>query len=988
MTDEQINSGQPEALLKHAPFIRALARGLIQDLHSAEDVAQDTWLVALEQPPRSTASPRAWLAKVAQHLAGRQQYRAAQRRRRELRAAVPESVRSVAEIAARESVRRQVVDAVFRLHEPYRSAILLRFYDDLPPREIARRLEIPVETVKTRIQRGLKQLRAELDRTCSGGRNAWIQGLIPFVGLAPGLSSSIVPVHTSLVVLGGALMNAKWIVGTALLIATLAVFSLMWSGDETDLGYDTDHPLGSRHGAFSEYATAASQGDEKGLEIYTRQAVPASSLSIRGSLRDDEDQPLAGVHCLLLDGRGKTLTSTLSDPIGSFACRTAVGSGYKSLVFHGEGWVPRLCLVDPAVDLPPSQREPQTPMADQGVIRLEPAGTLDIQFGTGDGQRLPPVTVVVRDELDNPLRAAPDGILSGEERAALEKIMTALPYPPWLAMPRTLETGHIRCIVPAGRLSIRAQAHGYPELESDLVEVPRGITVPLYLEFSQPLCLEGVCLGWLDGKPRPGVPVAAWPILTMDYNLPVSLQAGATVTSIEQPVSVLKSSGPSGITVLRPLKTVTDENGCFRFYPVPPGSRYCVVCTEAAFSKPQILDDFFAAGTRDIRLYVKAENTSLLLEVWDEQGRLVESGEGLALIQPLYENCYFGSPYTLPLSQAKTKLPLRGDGFSDVEALDMAQITVWWQPDRFGSLYYDLKKMKKPYTAKVTVKPGVRYDLGLGGFSIHSMHLAWSRGKKTHPEELVLGSEVLLPSFLDPLPIRPAAVLGRTAEDGAYWIAAARPGMEQAVLWLDDFRRIYVTGFDPADDPPMSRYAECMAAEKITLRLANEQHLRPGDQIRCELEARMPGRCGKTLLGRWIILLSGTPGKRPHVWPEKSFRYTPPPGASITLLRPKGLEYSLVVLAEPEKHDDGVLPRGRFGHVAAIMDQRSMMISEEIICDEEVEIDAVWGAEPQGIVAERIREPKQAPEPTTSLLLNKRFVLDRPRSFTISVPGK
>src|SRR5262249_47014883 len=49
------------------------------------------------------------------------------------------------------------------LEEPYRSTLLARYFDELPPTEIARALDVSVETVKTRLKRGLAQLRERLD---------------------------------------------------------------------------------------------------------------------------------------------------------------------------------------------------------------------------------------------------------------------------------------------------------------------------------------------------------------------------------------------------------------------------------------------------------------------------------------------------------------------------------------------------------------------------------------------------------------------------------------------------------------------------------------------------------------------------------------------------------------------------------------------------------------------------------------------------------
>ena len=53
-----------EDLLKHAAFVRALARSLLLDPHAADDVVQETWLRALEAPPRHAGNLRGWLSRV------------------------------------------------------------------------------------------------------------------------------------------------------------------------------------------------------------------------------------------------------------------------------------------------------------------------------------------------------------------------------------------------------------------------------------------------------------------------------------------------------------------------------------------------------------------------------------------------------------------------------------------------------------------------------------------------------------------------------------------------------------------------------------------------------------------------------------------------------------------------------------------------------------------------------------------------------------
>src|SRR5262249_19028993 len=154
----------PEALLTHTAQLRALVRSPIPDRGRAADVLQGRGLAALSGPPHRPESTRAWLAAVARHLVHKLERRERRREHIERTGATREVVPATDAIVAREATRRVVVDAVLALDEPYRSTILLRYLDELPPRVIARRCGVPVETVRTRIKRGLELLRGRLVR--------------------------------------------------------------------------------------------------------------------------------------------------------------------------------------------------------------------------------------------------------------------------------------------------------------------------------------------------------------------------------------------------------------------------------------------------------------------------------------------------------------------------------------------------------------------------------------------------------------------------------------------------------------------------------------------------------------------------------------------------------------------------------------------------------------------------------------------------------
>ncbi len=136
------------------------------DRELGKDLMQETFLRAWQELAKGTTlhNVRAFLYRIANNLIIDVARRAKLRKQESL-----EGLQEVGfDIPDREPGPAAQTDATLaresldRVDEPYRTAVIMRFVDGLPPRDIADLLGVSANVVSVRIHRGIKQLESFL----------------------------------------------------------------------------------------------------------------------------------------------------------------------------------------------------------------------------------------------------------------------------------------------------------------------------------------------------------------------------------------------------------------------------------------------------------------------------------------------------------------------------------------------------------------------------------------------------------------------------------------------------------------------------------------------------------------------------------------------------------------------------------------------------------------------------------------------------------
>ncbi|MDB5313037.1 MAG: Glycine-rich protein [Gemmataceae bacterium] len=198
-----------ELLRRHGPMVWAVCRHMLPDHADAEDAFQATFLALVRSAAavRCGAAVGGWLHGVAVRVATKVRRSAARRKQRELRAAGPETDRSIPE-ATWEALLAAVHEEVQQLPDPLRAAFVLCDLEGVRQPDAAARLGWKPGTLTGRLSRARQLL---MERLTSRGLAPAVAG--GTVGLGVATAAGAVPAGlidkaTTLVAPGGAVPPA------------------------------------------------------------------------------------------------------------------------------------------------------------------------------------------------------------------------------------------------------------------------------------------------------------------------------------------------------------------------------------------------------------------------------------------------------------------------------------------------------------------------------------------------------------------------------------------------------------------------------------------------------------------------------------------------------------------------------------------------------------------------------------------------------------
>ena len=150
-----------ELVRRHINLVYSAALRTVRDAHQAQDVTQSAFIALAQHAPRLKDRPvlSGWLYSTAQHLAAKVVRSEVRRRAREQEVTMMNKLLSTETEVGWDTIAPHFDQALQRLSEPERDALLLRYFEGKSTREMAQILQISDEAAQKRANRAVERLR-------------------------------------------------------------------------------------------------------------------------------------------------------------------------------------------------------------------------------------------------------------------------------------------------------------------------------------------------------------------------------------------------------------------------------------------------------------------------------------------------------------------------------------------------------------------------------------------------------------------------------------------------------------------------------------------------------------------------------------------------------------------------------------------------------------------------------------------------------------
>ncbi len=218
---------------RHGPMAHGIAMRILSSHHDAQDVTQAVFILLARDAKKLASSPSVagWIHTVTRRLALNAHDSRARRQRREHTAMEHATTTTTLNSAQEASCRRELDAAIAQLPERYSQPLLLVYLEGAPMDEVAKRLSLHPDTLRTRLSRACGKLRELLGQR--GVEIASVTVLSSFLTDELEASSAFSPELASTVLngaTGGAsvsphvlALTAKGAISTSISLSTLLI---------------------------------------------------------------------------------------------------------------------------------------------------------------------------------------------------------------------------------------------------------------------------------------------------------------------------------------------------------------------------------------------------------------------------------------------------------------------------------------------------------------------------------------------------------------------------------------------------------------------------------------------------------------------------------------------------------------------------------------------------------------------------------------------